>query len=247
LSPSEFEELSGSGTTDYIASVYNNLLHLHPQPVSALDGSPTAIKMVYRKVPRPYTTTAGVIQVGARINLQQAFDSRHTFLCYDYDTGLEAGFGNWGLNVDMIPGGYAYIGAPWMTSDAIGPLYICRIVMAWEANIGTEGAPEYVGMIRVSSDDSIPIHDEDSVNGIGYTFPYCYVTERQVFGNSVNAVEAEDWEFPEIGVAWHNMICEYAVSRIESAWNPQGAKYREDRIFQALSAAGASLDAYKGT
>lgn len=231
-----FEELVHSGTTEQLASVYNNLLHLHPEPAAAVEGAPAAIKMVYRKIPRPYVTTAGIIQAGARMHLRQDPDSRRTFKCIEHGGNTAKPFSHWGLGMELVPGGYAYIGAPYMTADQKGPLYVCRIVMAWEVdNLG-----DLEAHIRVSSDDSIPFEDESP--GVGFLFPYCYVTHRPVFGYSGNAVEAEDWEFPEIGSAWHNMVCDYAIARLETSWNPQGAIARENRVLAALSAAGAKLE-----
>ena len=239
VTPGEFEELIALGTEEQIASVFDGTLHLHPNPTGAVTDMPAAIKFMYRKVPRPYMTTAGIIQAGARMHLHQDYDSRHTFWLKDYGGSANQQFSYWNLTRENVPGGYAFIGAPYMTAMMKGPLYVCRIVMAFEENFGTELSPDMRAAIRVSSDDAIPFEDESP--GVGFLFPYCYVTERQVFGYSGNAVEAEDWEFPEMNKAWHHLVCDYAVSRIEIRWNPQGAGAREDRVLRALSAAGANL------
>ena len=99
--------------------------------------------------------------------------------------------------------------------------------------------PKKNWVFGVDDDDAIPFVDESP--GVGFLFPYCYITERQVFGYSGNAVEAEDWELPEMNKVWHHLVCDYAISRIEIRWNPQGAGAREDRVLRALSAAGANL------
>lgn len=240
--PLEFENLRHSGTEEQLYSVFNRLLHLHPDPVSAMEDQPAAIKLVYRKMPRPYMTTAGILQTGARLNLRQNFDSRHIFACHDYTDWQARPFSFFELDVNEVAGGYAFIGESHMAVNKKGPIYVCRIVMAWDENIGTEESPVMCGQIRISGDDAIPYADEDPEEGIGFLFPWCYISQRQVFGESGNAIEAEDWEFPELGAAWHNMVCDYALARLEVNWNPQGAMARENRVLSMLAAVGAKLE-----
>lgn len=231
VSPEEFIELENN-TAEYIASVYNNLLHVWPEPVEAQENEFAAVRMTYRRRPRPYMSTAGVIQHAGRMHLRQQADSKRTFECVSYATGSEP-FSYWGLDLNELVGGYAYIGAPHMLADKIGELYVARIVMAWET--ATPAA-----MIRVSSDDEIPFEDE--APGVGFLFPYCYVAQRQAWGHGVAATEAEDFEFPDLGPNWHSLIVDYALARLEVRWNPQGAQLRQQRVEGALVAAGARLD-----
>lgn len=240
VQPLEFEALKHSGTEEQLVSVFNNLLHFHPAPCAGLADNPAAIKLVYRKIPRPYMTTAGILQKGARLNLRQDIESRHTFVLSDYTDGDPKPFSFFELDANEVPGGYAFIGSPALAVDKCGPIYVCRIVMAWDHNIGTEEAPVMAGHIRISSDDAIPFANEDDETG--FMFPWCYISHRQIFGASGNAIEAEDWEFPDLGPEWHNMICDYALARIEVGWNPNGAMARENRVLGALAAVGAKLE-----
>lgn len=242
VTPLEFENLRHSGTEEQIYTTFNNLLHLHPDPVAAAQDKPGAIKLVYRKVPRPYMTTAGILQTGSRLNLRQLYDSRHTFQTHDYTDSDPKPFSFFQLDVNQMASGYAFIGASTIAANRKGPLYVCRIVLAWDENIGTEQDPVMCGHIRISGDDAIPYADEDPQNQKGFLFPWCYVTQRQVFGESNNAIQAEDWEFPELGKEWHAMICDYALSRIEALYAPQVSAARENRVFAVLSAVGARLE-----
>lgn len=236
VDPEEYEELVQSGSLEQIATVFNNLLHVSPTPAAPVTDKPAALKMIYRKLPRPYTTTAGVLQHAARMHLRQDVENRHMFRLYEHSGTTRKPFSYWDLDANELPGGYAYIGAPWMTADTKGPLYVCRIVMAYEEFVD----PDYFGVIRVSSDDSIPYEDESP--GVGYLFPYCYIAQRQAFGDSTSAVEAEDWDFPDMRASWHHMIIDYAVARVEVQWDPKASVAREGKVLQALAAAGAKLD-----
>ena len=241
VEPSEFERLSASDSPEFLASVFNNLLHLTPDPAAASLNKPAAIRMLYRKRPRPYTTTAGVLQQAARVDLQQDIDSRHTFLAFDYGAGpAKREWSYWEIDVNELPGGFVYMGGSVMTWDKKAPLYIMRIVHAWDEDGG--------GYLRVSGDDAIPTADDPLFPGIwGFTYPYCYIAQRPVFGYSGSAVEAEDHEFPDIGANWHHLVCSYAIAKLEERFSPDSAKARMTRVFQTLSAAGAKLDYTKGS
>ena len=231
VSPEEFNELENN-TTEFIASTYNNLIHVWPEPCEGVESESAACKAIYRKRPRPYMTTAGVVQNAARMHLRQRSESKRIFHCVSYDDTTEYPFSHWGLDISELIGGYAYIGAPYILADQIGPMYVARIVMAWEEDGDAR--------IRISSDDEIPFHDESP--DVGWLFPYCMVAERQSFGYGYHMQEAEDWEFPDIGPNWHNLVVDYALARLEVRWNPQSSEARQKRVLQALSAAGAKLD-----
>ena len=232
VSPEEFNELE-ENTEEFIATTYINLIHVWPEPCEAEEDRSAAVKAIYRKRPRPYMTTAGVVQNAARMHLRQRSDSKRIFHCVTYaPANTEQPFSYWGLDANELIGGYAYIGAPYILHDQIGPMYVARIAMAWEET--------GVGRIRISSDDEIPFHDESP--GIGWLFPYCLVAERQSFGYGYNAHEAEDFEFPDIDPNWHNLVVDYALARLEIRWNPDSSKIRTQRVMQALQAAGAKLD-----
>lgn len=233
VSPEEFMELENN-TTEKIASVYNNLIHLWPEPCAAVADKPAAVKAIYRKRPKPYLSTSGVIQNAARLHLQQDSESRRTFYCRSYVDMAQKPFDYWGLDTNELVGGYAYIGAEYVLAYNIGPLYVTRIVMAWETDV------DNFGMIRVSSDDAIPYSDASP--GVGFTFLYCYLAQRQSFGRGDMAIEAEDFDFPDMSANWHSLMVDYALARLEVRWNPQSSQARMQRVFQTLAAAGAKLD-----
>lgn len=235
--PADFDELKSAGSKEFIASVFNNLIYVNPEPAAAVDGEPSTLKIIYRKRPRPYTTTAGVLQQAARVTLQQNIDARHTFLAYDYGGVPSARkWDYWGLDVEELPGGYVYMGGSDMTDDTKNPLYIMHIVQAWDSVLN-------VAHLRVSSDDSVPVDDDPlDPGGTGFSFPYCYVAQRPVFGYSGSMVEAGDHEFPDIGANWHHLVCSYAIARLEEGYDKDAAKLRMGRVFQTLAAAGAKLD-----
>lgn len=236
VEPSEYERLKAAGSPEFIASVFNNLLHVSPDPAPAVTARPSAVRMLYRKRPRPYTTTAGVLQQAARVDLQQDIDSRHTFKAFDYSPAPEKReWGYWELDVNELPGGFVYMGGDIMTADKKAPLYIMRIVHAWDEDGG--------GFIRVSGDDEVPIADDPAFPGVlGYTYPYSYIAQRPIFGYSGASVEAEDHEFPDIGANWHHLICSYAIAKLEERFNVEASKARMARVFQTLTGSGAKLD-----
>lgn len=235
VSPEEFDRLKETEPGERIASIFNHSLNLYPSPAPYSIDGPPAVKLVYRRRPRPYMVQSTTLQKAVKVHLRQDYESRHTFFASSIVDAQNHEWSHWGIQdeKDLI-GGTAYIGGSLLDADRLGKMYVCRIVAAWNEN--------GIGKIRLAGDSEIPHDDDQSGQGIGYIYPYCLVATKQVYGQGSAGLMAQDWESPDMSKALHHLIAEYAVGSLILKYDKQKSQQIMQSVFASLQAMGANLD-----